>query len=88
MENKEPAPGGLSPRALRHAVREYLANDLGVDKAYVDRVIAGVVSARYSLTASSRQNSRNIFIKARTASRPAKSSANESPRPSTARSTP
>lgn len=46
MENKEPAPGGLSPRALRHAVREYLANDLSVDKAYIDRVIASVVSAR------------------------------------------
>lgn len=48
MENERSnAPaGGLSPRALRHAVREYLANDLGVDKAYVDRVIAGIVAGR------------------------------------------
>lgn len=48
MENERSnAPaGGLSPRALRHAVREYLANDLGVDKAYVDRVIAGIVAER------------------------------------------
>lgn len=48
MENERSnAPAGeLSPRALRHAVREYLANDLGVDKAYVDRVIAGIVAGR------------------------------------------
>lgn len=45
-EKNSTAVGGLSPRALRHAVREYLANDLGVDKAYVDQVIAGIVAGR------------------------------------------